>query len=440
MKILVVDDEKVKRITLAEDLEDQGHEVVLAVDGADALEILKNTRFDVVVTDLKMPNIDGLELLRRIKASPWGDMDVIMMTAFGSIPLAVEAVKLGAVDFITKPFRNEDLFPILSQIERRRPTDEPDEAAQAAAVEHMLVGESPAMQQVKRMVDLCARSESNVLLFGETGVGKDLIAGLIHRKSKRHKAAFVKVGCTLFPTQLIESELYGHEKGSFTGADQRKDGRFDLAEGGTLYLDDVDDIPLEHQAKLLRAIEEKVFERVGGTTPIRADVRIVASTKCNLMDKVAQGTFRQDLYYRFDVLQVNIPPLRKRIEDLPLLAEALVRRIANDQPWEIEPAAIDVLKTHDWPGNVRELLYTLERAYLIAGGTITAEVVAGEIRSRIQRQYLSGTGLQAAMDHTEREMLRHALAASNGNKTAAAASLGMKRSTFCDKLLKHGLE
>lgn len=300
MRILVVDDEKIKRITLADDLATQGHEVVTANDGREAIEKLTAARFDVVVTDLKMPRVDGIELLKWIKQGAMADVDVVMMTAYGSIQVAVEAVKLGAYDFITKPFRNEDVFPLLARIERKKnapiPTPQPPAGAPGKAkIDDTVVGQSPPMAKVKRMMEVCARTDANVLLCGETGVGKDLIARAIHQNSHRRGFPFVKVGCTLFPAQLIESELYGHEKGSFTGADQKRQGRFDLAQDGTLYLDDVDDISFEHQSKLLRAIEEKVFERVGGTAAIKANVRIIASTKQSLLEKIDQGTFRQDL-------------------------------------------------------------------------------------------------------------------------------------------------
>jgi DNA-binding NtrC family response regulator len=295
------------------------------------------------------------------------------------------------------------------------------------------------MTRVRQMIEICAKTDANVLLCGETGVGKDLLATVIHRNSHRHGFPYVKVGCTLFPPQLIESELYGHEKGSFTGAEQQRKGRFDLAEGGTLYLDDVDDIPLEQQPKLLRAIEEKVFERVGGTAPIKANVRIIASTKRNLLEKIGEGTFRQDLYYRLDVLRINIPPLRERLDDVPLLAEHLLHRIAGQRPHQIDPATIELLGRHDWPGNVRELYHTLERAYLIGGGRITAEILAGEIGGPDPNQRLPLGGFQAAIDHAEKQLLQEALRNSGGNKTAAAAALGMKASTFRDKLAKHGL-
>ncbi|MCE5303304.1 MAG: sigma-54 dependent transcriptional regulator [Planctomycetaceae bacterium] len=443
MKILVVDDEKIKRITLADDLAAQGHEVVAAADGQEALERLTAGRFDVVVTDLKMPKLDGLELLKRIKQGPEASsIEVILMTAYGSIPVAVEAVKLGAFDFLTKPFRNEDVLPLLARIERQRTASaeqRPMPAVSTADVEATIVGGSAGIERVRRMVEISAQTDANVLLCGETGVGKDLLATTIHRQSHRRGFPYVKVGCTLFPPQLIESELYGHEKGSFTGADQQRRGRFDLAEGGTLYLDDVDDIPIEQQSKLLRAIEEKVFERVGGGSMIKADVRIIASTKRNLLEKIAEGTFREDLYYRLDVLRINIPPLRERLEDVPPLVDHLLTRIAAGRTFRIDPEAVALLAQHTWPGNVRELYHTLERVFLIGDGAVTTEILAGEIGGPdLSLRRLAG-GFQATIDHAEKQLLQEALRNSGGNKTAAAAALDMKPSTFRDKLAKHGL-
>jgi two-component system, NtrC family, response regulator PilR len=451
MRILIVDDEKIKRITLADDLSAVGHEVVTAADGEEAWTQLQTAQFDVVVSDLKMPRLDGIDLLKRIKQGRMSDMAVVMMTAYGSIPVAVEAMRLGAFDFVTKPFRNEDLFPLLARLDRtNRPQADAASPAGEASVpklEHMVVGKSKSMVRVRQMIEVCSRTEANVLLLGETGCGKDLISRAIHGLSHRRSFPYVKVGCTLFPENLIESELYGHEKGSFTGAEQRRKGRFELAENGTLYLDDVDDIPLEQQSKLLRAIEEKVYERVGGTTPIKANVRIIASTKRNLLEKTGEGTFRQDLYYRLDVLRIVVPPLRERIEDLPMLAECLLKEIADDGTCEIEPGALDRLIRHDWPGNVRELTHALERAYLIGCGRITADLLETEmagIASPAAQIATSGKptlagDFQAAMDQTERDLLVRALRTAGGNKTAAAAALGMKASTFRDKLAKHGL-
>lgn len=443
MKILIADDEKMKRMTLAQDLAAQGHQVQTAADGAEALDHLAGDRFDVVVTDLKMPKVDGIGLLKHVKQNCGNDTEVIIMTAYGSIPLAVEAGKQGAFDFITKPFNNEAIFPLLARIEiAKRGVPQTDPEPPQATAEHIdqaIVGHSAAIRRVRRLIEICTRSDANVLLCGETGVGKDLIAATIHRNSQRRAFPFVKVGCTLFPAQLIESELYGHEKGAFTGAEQRRPGRFEMAEGGTLYLDDVDDIPLEHQAKLLRAIEEKVFERVGGGTLITANVRIVASTKRNLLEKIAADTFRQDLYYRLDVMRVNIPPLRERREDVPLLAEHLLHRIAKDGPVTMDASAIEVLQRHDWPGNVRELLHVLERVRLVGANQITGDLLRAELDELAHRPATPQGPFQETIDKTERELLQNAMKAAGGNKSAAAAALGMKLSTFRDKLAKHGL-
>ena len=445
MRILVVDDEKIKRVTLSDDLASQGYEGQTAGDGQEAIEKLTAAKFDVVVTDLKMPRIDGIELLKWIKQGPLAEIAVVMMTAYGSIEVAVEAVKLGAFDFVTKPFRNDDILPVLARIERERkekakagaPAE--TEGAGDAPITDLIITESPSMDRVIRMIEIAARTDANVLLYGETGVGKDLISSVIHRRSHRSGFPYVKVGCTLFPPQLIESELYGHEKGSFTGAEANRKGRFDLAQGGSLYLDDVDDIPLEQQSKLLRAIEEKVFERVGGATPIQADVRIIASTKQNLLDKIDDGSFRRDLYYRLDVLRINIPPLRDRLDDLPLLVDHLMTRIVKGQPYRIDPDTVDVLLRHDWPGNIRELYHTLERAWLVGSDHITATLLTAEIAGIAAKKKPATGGFRAAMDHAERQLLADALAAAGGNKTAAAEALGMKASTFRDKLAKHGL-
>jgi two-component system response regulator PilR (NtrC family) len=443
MRILVVDDEKIKRVTLADDLGSEGHDVVTAADGADALRRLDLERFDLVVTDLKMPGIDGLELLKHIKQGPLADVAVILMTAYGSIPVAVEAVKLGAYDFITKPFRNEDLFPLIARLGRRRlpAEDAPTVADETVDLDQMLVGDCGEMRRVKRMIEVAARADANVLLCGETGAGKDLLASIIHRMSARRGFPFVKVACTLLPPQLIESELYGHEKGSFTGAEHRRAGRFELASGGTLYLDDVDDIPLEQQSKLLRAIEEKVFERVGGATSINANVRIIASTKRNLLEKVGEQTFRQDLYYRLDVLRIVVPPLRERMADIPALARHLLQRIARDPAARLDAHVLDALSRHAWPGNVRELYHALERAYLVGSGKITADLLTlGSSPSPSSPgDDLPDRGFQAAMDEAEHRLLESALRACDGNKTAAAAALGMRPSTFRDKLAKRGL-
>ncbi len=459
MKILVVDHEKVQRANLAEKLAARGHLLSTASDGQQALAQLRHESFDLVFADPKVPKLDGIELLRWIKQGSRAATHVVMMSSNGSIPVAVQAVKIGAFDFLKKPIPAEKLQHLLSEIDRQRSRNEPASADRDARrrfdIDQEIIGNSSAIERVKRMIRIAAKTDANVLIHGETGVGKDLIATVIHRQSHRQASPYVKVGCTLLPPSLIESELYGHEEGAFTGADQYRSGRFGMAEGGTIYLDDVDDISLEQQAKLLRVIEEKVFERVGGTKLIKANVRIVASTKLNLLEKVAERTFRQDLYYRLDVLRVRVPPLRDRLEDIPALTRHLLVRIAGDEPCVIEGDATDVLCSHNWPGNVRELYHVLERAWLVGGGCISAELLNADIESagpgpvngngasHAPRGSAGNgprhSGFRAAMDFAEKQLLVEALSESGGNKTAAAQSLGMKPSTFRDKLVKHGL-
>ncbi len=441
MRILVVDDEEMKRISLEEDLKGRGYEVVSCPDGESALARLREAPFHVIVADLKMPGVSGLDLLKEVKGGLQPGAEVILITAYGSIPLAVEAMRHGAYDFLTKPFNNERLFPILERIEKRlcreRNKGREEVCGKSEGVSDLLVGSSLAMQRVRELVEICAASEANVLICGETGVGKDLAASVIHKLGSRRANPFVKVSCAVFPRELVSSELYGHEKGAFTGADGPRRGRFELAQGGTIYLDDVDDIPLEEQVKLLRVIEEGVFERVGGSTPVKADVRIIASTKEDLRLKIAEGSFREDLYYRLNVMRIDIPPLRERKEDIYLLVRHFLEEIAGTWKVEMEPEVLEILHSHDWPGNVRELRNALRRAYLVGRGVVRAEGLLEEGPAPAEKG--GGGGLRETLNRVERDLLQDALRKAGGNKTAAARLLGMKPSTFRDKLKRYGL-
>ncbi len=443
MRILVVDDEEMKRLSLAQDLGAWGHRVVTAADGQEALDRIRDGEFDVVIADLKMPRLDGMELLKQIKSGPAAGTEVVIITAYGSIPVAVEAMRRGAFDFITKPFSNESLLPVLQRVAHLRSESAGGEGpgARPDPAEPSLVGASPAMAGVLDLVDICARSDANVLVCGETGTGKDLVASVIHKHSSRRSHPFVKVSCAVFPQELISSELYGHEKGAFTGADRLRTGRLDLAAGGTLYLDDVDDIPSEEQGKLLRVIEERVFERVGGNAQIRADVRIIASSKRDLLLKIREGTFREDLYYRLNILRIDLPPLRDRLEDLAALTAHLLQAISGQEKVIVAPDVVGVLAAHTWPGNVRELRNTLERAYLVGRGAVTADQLVRQI-GRAGGGDGGGAPRDAFTERVsrfERDLLERALKATGGNKTAAARLLGMKPSTFRDRLGRHGL-
>jgi len=444
MRILVVDDEEIKRVSLVDDLAAAKHDAIPAANGQEALALLDRERFDVVLTDLRMPGIDGMALLRRIKNNDGPHPVVILMTAYGSIPIAVEAMKMGAFDFVTKPFRNQAILPILSRVENtlsntlQRGTAEDDDSRDIT--EQRIVETAASMQAVRRMVLLCARTDATVLLIGETGVGKDLVAGTIHNLSSRRSGPFVKVNCAVFPQHLIESELYGHEKGAFTGADQLKKGKVDIAQGGTLYLDDVDDIPSGLQIKLLSLIEEKFFERVGGSERIEADVRIIASTKKDLLAQTADGTFRSDLYYRLNVLRIDLPPLRDRLDDLPVLAEHLLGRAKGGSNVPLGSDVLELLRSHTWPGNVRELAHALGRASLVGDGTVTAAAISADLMPHPQVTANGGRDFHDTILRTERELLARALREAGGNRSAAARTLGMKLSTFRDKLTKHGLD
>src|SRR6476659_5647585 len=373
-RILVADDHDSLRRGIVRALSDAHHEVDEAPNGNVAIEKLHEGQYDVVLSDLKMGGSDGMDVLRTAK-SLQPNSAVILMTAFGSIHTAVEAMKIGAFDFVQKPFEIEEMeLKIEKAIELRHLKYQVDylrHAQQDIYEFDRIVGASGALQQVLTIVKKVARSNSTVLIRGETGTGKELIAGSIHHNSLRANRAFVKVNCAALQENLLESELFGHEKGAFTGADKQRIGRFEQADGGTLFLDEVGDMSASTQAKILRVLQEHEFERLGGTRTLRVDVRIIAATNRNLTTMVTEGRFREDLYYRLNVVSVDMPGLRDRKEDIPALAEFFVRRFASELKKKIEginPEALKVLMRHNWPGNIRELENVLERSVLLADG------------------------------------------------------------------------
>src|SRR5436190_15369112 len=379
-RILVVDDHDSLRKGLVRALNNAGHDVEEAANGTSAIERLQDSQFDVVLTDLRMGGADGMDVLRTTR-SIQPSAAVILMTAFGSIHTAVEAMKIGAFDFVQKPFEIEEMeLKIEKAIELRHLKYQVDylrhEQQDIYDFDH-IVGASGALQSVLAIVKKVARSNSTVLVRGETGTGKELIAGAIHHNSNRATRAFVKVNCAALQENLLESELFGHEKGAFTSADKQRIGRFEQADGGSLFLDEVGDMSPNTQAKILRVLQEHEFERLGGTRTLRVDVRIIAATNRNLPQMVAQGLFREDLYYRLNVVSIDMPPLRERKDDIEQLAKFFLKRFAGELKKNVmglSPDAQKLLMRYNWPGNIRELENSIERAVLMSEGPLVTSV------------------------------------------------------------------
>jgi Nif-specific regulatory protein len=435
-RILVVDDHDSLRKGLVKALTNAGHDVEEAANGTAAIERLQDSQFDVVLTDLRMGGADGLDVLRTAdRLQPHAA--VILMTAFGSINTAVEAMKIGAVDFVQKPFEIEEMeMKIEKAIELRRLKYQVDYLRHAQQENYdfdRIVGASGALKQVLGIVQKVARSNSTVMIKGETGTGKELIAGAIHHNSLRASKAFVKVNCAALQENLLESELFGHEKGAFTSADKQRIGRFEQADGGTLFLDEVGDMSPSTQAKILRVLQEHEFERLGGTRTLRVDVRIITATNRNLSQMVKDGRFREDLFYRLNVVSVEMPPLRDRKDDIAALAEFFVKRYAGELKKKVDavdPEALKVLMRHHWPGNIRELENVIERAVLLTDGHIVtlADLQIGEHASTPSHERPSvvkipPTGI--ALEEIERQAVVEALRMSNWVQKDAADLLGI---------------
>ena len=387
-RILVVDDQDMMRDSLAGNLKRDQHEVVAAGDGAAALARLGTTRFDLLITDLRMPKVDGMELLQEAKRLR-PEMPVVMMTAHGNVPNAVQAMRQGAYDYIQKPFDGEEIKALVERaLEHSRLVRE-NQALRCMtelSAPRPLIGNGPAMQDVRRKIELVARSSATVLIRGESGTGKEVVARAIHQSSDRRERPMLAVNCAALSENLLESELFGHEKGAFTGADRMRRGRFELADGGTLLLDEISEIAPSLQAKLLRVLQESTFERVGSSVSQQVDVRVVATTNRNLERAVADGKFREDLFYRLNVVPIDLPPLRRRGEDVPELCRHFLHQIAkrDRSPFRhVEPEATRLLQRYDWPGNVRELQNIVERACVL-------EAEPGVVRAATIGPWLGG--------------------------------------------------
>ncbi len=444
--ILIVDDEKNTREGLKWSLESGDYEIELAADGRQALELFHRRPVDLVITDLRMPDVDGLELLKRIKHED-PQVAVIMLTAHGTIETAVEAMNLGAMHYQTKPVDLKELkIKVQHALEGRRLVIENEQLKNLLSERyafHNIIGRSPAMERIFQVVRQVAPTRATVLIQGESGTGKELIAHAIHMSSTRARRPFIAVNCGALAPSLLESELFGYEKGAFTHALKTKPGRFELADGGTIFLDEISETSPEFQVKLLRVLQEQTFERVGGTVPIRVDVRVVAATNRDLRQQVAEGKFREDLYYRLNVVMVELPPLRERREDIPLLVEAFKREFteANGRrEFAISPKAMQLLQDFRWPGNVRQLRNVIEGLVVMNNGKeVGPRDLPGEI-AHAQPQP-GGVSLRVGMSlaDAERELIRATLSEQAGNRAQTARLLGIGRKTLYRKMEEYGI-
>jgi DNA-binding NtrC family response regulator len=445
--ILIVEDEAKMRRLLELELAEDGLATLSAEDAETGARLLRENSVDLVLTDLKLPGMNGLEFLQTIKRQN-AALPVVVMTAFGTVETAVEAMKAGASDYVLKPFSlGEMRMVIRKELDVHKLREENRSLREALGQRYShpnIVGRSKKMQEVLGTVDRVAPTNSTVLLGGESGVGKDLIARAIHEKSRRAKGPFIKINSTAIPENLLESELFGYERGAFTGANTSKPGKFELADKGTLFLDEIGDVPPATQVKLLRVLQEREFERLGGTKTVKVDVRLIAATNRDLREALEQGTFREDLYYRLNVVPVDIAPLRQRKEDIPDLVNLFIARFAADsgkQVKSITPEAMQILVSYHWPGNVRELQNIIERACALAKGPV---LEAGDIHLDLRPAKIANgaSGFLPegmTLEHWEDEMIQEALRRANGNKSQAARLLGLSRNALRYRLSKIGI-
>jgi DNA-binding NtrC family response regulator len=445
--ILIVEDEAKMRRLLELNLGEDGFTTFSAGDAEAGLKLLNENAVDLVVTDLKLPGMNGLEFLQTIKRQN-AAMPVVVMTAFGSVETAVEAMKAGASDYVLKPFSLAEMRMVIhKELDVRNLREENRSLREALGKRYAhpnVVARSPKMQEVLATVERIAPTNSTVLLGGESGVGKDLIARAIHEKSRRASGPFVKINSTAIPENLLESELFGYDRGAFTGAAASKPGKFEMADKGTLFLDEIGDVPPATQVKLLRVLQEREFERLGSTRTIKVDVRLVAATNRDLREALEQGTFREDLYYRLNVVPIDIAPLRERKEDIPDLVNLFIARFAGDSGKPVEsitPEAMQILVGYHWPGNVRELQNIIERACALAKGTVL-DVADIHLDVRPAKGADAGDHFLPegmTLEQWEDEMIQEALKRANGNKSQAARLLGLSRNALRYRLSKIGI-
>ena len=450
LSILVVEDGKSQREMLRDFLKDEGYEVLEAENGEKALKKIKENYLDLLLLDYRMPGIDGMKVLEKVKRiNP--EIDVIMMTAYGTIETAVNAMKAGAADYITKPIELQELLILIDRISERRILLRENEILREelrgkGVTTDQIIYQSSAMHEVINLAGRVANTRTTILIQGESGTGKELLAKLIHTLSPRLEKPMITVSCAALPESLLESELFGHEKGAFTGASRRRIGRFEEADGGTLFLDEIGEIPLSVQVKLLRFLQEREFQRLGGNQTIRSDVRIISATNQDLEAKVNEGAFREDLFYRLNVVAITVPPLRERKEDLPPLIDHFLMRFAVENGKEIQgisPEAKDLLLKYDYPGNVREVENIIERAVVITRGSIisVSDLPFSKNSLRIDQSGMNARGtLKKSIESFEYQMVRQAMKETDNHQTKAANLLGISERMLRYKLKKYGLK
>ncbi len=461
-KLLVVDDESNLRLVVQKELSRQGHDVETASDGEAAWEILEHEDFDVILCDINMPRLDGMGLLRRLNEKSPNPPEVIMLTGHATVETAIEAMKLGAYDYLTKPYRITELSALVTQAAEKQKLKIDNQRLRAQIQRSTgsmpeIVAESPQMKEVLRLVQRVAMSDTSVLITGESGTGKELIAQALHRLSKRNQRSFIDLNCAALQDTLLESELFGHEAGAFSGARNRKLGLFEIADGGTLFLDEVMEMPAPLQSKLLRALETRSFFRVGGIKKVEVDVRLVAATNRDKNQSVADGTFRSDLLYRINSFEIHLPPLRQRREDIEPLAQHILQKVGGANPPELSPSAIDALSSYSWTGNVRQLRNCLERAVLLCdNGEIKTKDLPPEVIHRIGDSNNSvsvsynvpkqnGThsfqnSAPSNLKDVERQQIITALEQTGWHRGKTAELLGISPSTLYRRLREYDLD
>lgn len=445
--VLIVDDEEGIRESLAGILEDEGYEVLAVPSGEEALTTAKEHIPDLVFLDVWLPEMDGIETLSRLREIDVS-IPVIMISGHGNIELAVKATRLGAYDFLEKPLSLEKvLIAAQRALERKRLEEENRSLKDNLIKKYRLIGDSEKMRALKQQIEMAAQSNSRVLILGESGTGKELVARLLHEKSQRASGPFVEVNCAAIPQELIESELFGHEKGAFTGATEKKSGKFEIADRGTLFLDEIGDMTLQTQAKVLRVIETQVFQRVGGSKNIKVDVRIIAATNKNLLQEVKNGNFREDLYFRLNVIPVLIPPLKERREDIPQLVRYFIETFSSEngiKPKEITPEVMKLFQDYDWPGNIRELKNAVERLIIMVPSNIITKEdvdVLGMFRHETSKEYdyFSYKTLKDAREAFEKDFIIKKLQENNWNVSKTAEAIDVERSNLHKKIKAYGI-